>query len=169
MCFMVQVDIFWSYGLSAGLALAAGPALKNESSFWDNKFFTLALLWTAIVFAPSGIYLLWEFPAWETMFVARNHPSIPAWLVCLFAVTNITQGILGFYMTWFFLRRNNVRMAALQPLWSHVAMLWVLVIGWDGNGYRRFLYAGSADDWQRGIEYPLSAFFSAPIFHALLG
>ena len=103
---MVQVDIFWSYGLSAGLALAAGPALKNKISFWNNKFITLTLLWTAIIFAPSGIYLLWEFPGWETMFVARNHLSIPTWLVCLFSITNITQGILGFYVTWYFLRKG---------------------------------------------------------------
>jgi hypothetical protein len=166
---MVQVDIFWSYGLSAGLALAAGPALKEEPSFWDNKFFTLTLLWSAIIFGPSGIYLLWQFPAWETMFVAQNHLSIPTWLVCLFSVTNITQGILGFYITWYFLRKGNQRMAALQTIWSHCAMLFVLAVGWDGTGYKRFFYAGTGDEWHQGAEYPISAFFSAPIFFTLLG
>jgi len=166
---MVQVDIFWSYGLSAGLALAAGPALKKEKSFWNNKFFNLTILWTAIVFAPSGIYLLWNFPSWETMFVAHNHRSIPAWLTCLFSVTNITQGILGFYVTWYFLRKGNQRMAALQTIWSHLAMLFILIVGWDGTGYKRFFYAGNGDDWQAHVDYPLSAFFTAPIFFTLLG
>jgi len=31
---MVEVDVFWSYGLSSGLALAAGADLKNEKSFF---------------------------------------------------------------------------------------------------------------------------------------
>lgn len=166
---MVQVDIFWSYGLNAGLALAAGKALKKHDSFWKNPYFTLSLLWTATIFAPSGIYLLWNFPSWETMFVAQNHLSIPAWLVCLFSLTNITQGILGFWVTYYFLRRGNQRAAALQTIWSHAAMLFVLVFGWDGSGFRRFFYAGTGDDWFQGSPYPFTAFFTAPIFYTLLG
>lgn len=166
---MVQVDIFWSYGLSAGLALAAGSNLKKETSFWNNKYFNLSLLWTAIIFAPSGLYLLWAFPGWETMFVAETHASIPAWVVCLFGVTNVTQGVLGFYITWYFLRKGNQKAAALQTIWSHLAMLFVLVFGWDGTGYRRFFYAGSGPEWHQGTEYPISSFFSAPIFYTLLG
>jgi len=166
---MVQVDVFWSYGLSAGLALAAGPALIKESSFWDNKYFNLSMLWTAILFAPSGLYLLWAFPGWETMFVAETHSSIPAWLVCLFGITNITQGILGFYVTWYFLRKGNQKAAAFQTIWSHLAMLFILVVGWDGTGFKRFFYAGTGPEWHQGIEYPISAFFSAPIFYTLLG
>ena len=56
---MVQVDVFWSYGLSSGLALAASSELKKESSFWRNPYFALSLIWTGLFFAPSGIYLLW--------------------------------------------------------------------------------------------------------------
>jgi hypothetical protein len=165
---MVQVDIFWSYGLSAGLALAAGKKLKNETSFWDNKYFNLTLIWSALIFAPSGIYLLWTNPGWETMFVAESHSSIPAWLVCLFAFTNITQGILGFYFTWWFLRRGNQRAAAFQTIWAHTAMLLVLVFGWDGAGYKRFFYAGTGTEWHQGTEFPLTAFFSSNIFYSLL-
>jgi hypothetical protein len=166
---MVQVDVFWSYGLNAGLALAATKMLKKESSFWKNPAFTLALLWTAIIFAPSGIYLLWNNPGWETMFVARNHASIPTWLVCLFSVTNITQGILGFYITYYFIRKGNQKAAIMQTVWSHLAMLFILVVGWDGTGYKRFFYAGIGEEWHTGVEYPISAFFSAEIFYTLLG
>jgi hypothetical protein len=166
---MVQVDVFWSYGLNAGLALAAHKELKKTKSFWNNTFFCLAILWTACVFAPSGIYLLWSFPGWETMFVATNHSSLPAWLVCLFSLTNITQGVLGFYVTWYFIRKGNWRMAQLQTIWSHFAMLLILVVGWDGTGYRRFFYAGTGEEWHQSVQYPLGAFFSSPVFYTLLG
>jgi hypothetical protein len=166
---MVQVDVFWSYGLNAGLALAASRALKNEPTFWKNPAFTLSLLWTAIFFSPSGIYLLWNFPGWETMFVAENHLSIPAWLVCLFSVTNITQGVLGFWVTYHFIRKGNQKAARLQTIWAHLAMLFVLVVGWDGTGYKRFFYAGTGAEWHSGVTYPISDFFSAPIFFTLLG
>ncbi len=166
---MVQVDIFWSYGLSAGLALAAAPHLKKEPSFWKNPYFTLAILWTALVFAPSGMYLLWQFPGWETMFLAKDHRSIPAWLTMLFSLTNISQGVLGFYMTWYFIRKGNQTAAIMQTIGAHLAMLYILVFGWDGTGYKRFFYAGTAEDWHNGVIYPISDFFSAEIFYTLLG
>jgi len=166
---MVQVDIFWSYGLSAGAALAAAQEVTTAPKWWDNKSFLFTTLWTACVFAPSGIYLLWSFPGWETMFVAKDHSSLPAWLVTLFAVTNVTQGILGFYVTSYLLRKGHIRAAVWQPIWAHAAMLFVLIFGWDGQGYRRFLYAGTGQEWHAGIQYDWTQFFSSPVFYSLLG
>jgi hypothetical protein len=166
---MVQVDVFWSYGLSAGLALAGHKKIKKAPAWWDNRPFLFTVLWTALIFAPSGIYLLWSNPGWETMFVARNHESIPAWLVTVFTFTNVTQGILGFFVTAHFIRSNRWNAALWQPIWSHLAMFFILIFGWDGTGYRRFLYPGTGEEWHTGIEYPLTQFFSSSIFYALLG
>lgn len=165
---MVQVDIFWSYGLGAGLALAAGSQLKKETSFWRNPYFTLTLLWIALAFAPSGIYLLWAFPGWETMFVAQNHLSIPAWLVMLFSITNISQGVLGFYATWYYIRQAKPRAALMQTVVAHVCMYVVLIFGWDGHGYKRFFYAGTGDEWHQGVAYEITDFFSSPVFWTLI-
>ena len=166
---MVQVDVFWAYGLASGLALSAQKGLAKEKNFHDNKYFTWTVVWLATVFAPSGLYLLWNFPGWETMFVAKNHLSIPAWLVAIFGLTNITQGILGFYVTYYFIRKGNKTAATLQTIWSHAAMVFILIFGWDGTGFRRFFYAGTGEEWHTGTEYPLTAFFTAPIFYTLLG
>lgn len=75
---MVQVDVFWSYGLNAGLAIAAQSSLKSDERWLESKSFLVALLWTATLFAPSGAFLLWINPDWETMFVAKDHAAIPA-------------------------------------------------------------------------------------------
>jgi hypothetical protein len=166
---MVQVDIFWSYGLAAGLAVAARRHLKKESEPFNNKYFTAIVLWTALVFAPSGLYLLWAFPYWETMFVAKDHADIPPWLVTVFGFTNITQGVLGYWVTWRLIRAGKDRAALLQPIWSHAAMFFILFFGWDGSGFKRFSYAGNGDEWARGVAYPWTAWFSSPVFYALLG
>jgi hypothetical protein len=166
---MVQVDVFWSYGLAAGLAVAAKHQLKREAEPFNNKHFTAIVLWTALVFAPSGMYLLWAFPYWETMFVARTYEDIPPWLVTAFAATNVTQAVLGYWVTWKLLRAGKDFAAMMQPIWSHAAMLFILFVGWDGSGFKRFSYAGNGDEWARGVEYPWTAWFSSPVFYALLG
>lgn len=165
---MVQVDIFWSYGLSAGLAVAGHKIIKESKTWWQNDAFTWAILWIACVFAPSGIYLLWTNPGWETMFAARDYSSLPPWLVTLFAMTNVTQGVLGFYVTAKFIRQDKWRAAVWQPIWAHLALLGILVFGWDGTGYKRFFYAGTGEQWHNGVEMPLTDFFTSQIFYSLL-
>jgi hypothetical protein len=165
---MVQVDVFWSYGLSAGLALAGKKCIEKADSWWENEAFLFSVLWTACIFAPSGLYLLWTNPSWETMFVAKDFTSLPPWLVALFALTNVTQGVLGFYVTARMIRAGKDRAAVWQPIWSHLAMLAILVFGWDGTGYRRFFYAGTGLEWAVQKSFEISDFFSSPIFYALL-
>ena len=105
---MVQVDVVWSYAFGATLAASAARQLKSEKDPFNNKIFTYVLLFLSILFAPSGIYLLWQFPHWETMQVASTYSDLPAWLVCLFAITNITQGILGYYVTYRLIRKGKL-------------------------------------------------------------
>ena len=165
---MVQVDVFWSYGLSSGLAWVARDKLKRVAPSMTNPYFCTTLIWSTLIFVPSGIYLLWQFPGWETMFVAQSHESIPAWLALVFAFTNVSQGMLGFYVTHRLIHAGQPTLAVLQPVWSHLAMLLILVLGWDGHGYRRFLYAGTGQQWAQGVAIPLAAFWQSSIFHTLI-
>jgi len=111
---MVQVDIFWSYALGAGFAASASRQLKEKDTPFQNDYFTYTLLYLSCIFAPSGIYLLWQFPHWETMQVATCHGDLPAWLVALFAITNITQGILGFWVSYICIKAGRYYWAHLQ-------------------------------------------------------
>lgn len=168
---MVQVDVFWSYGLSAGLALAASGELLRDRKrpLTETRGFAWMLIWTGLIFAPSGLYLLWNFPWWETMFVARDHSSIPAWLVALFGLTNVSQAILGYAVTAHYLRQGRPRAAWAQLWGAYICFFFILIVGWDGTGYRRFLYAGTGEDWAVGADLPWAAFFTSPVFYTLLG
>lgn len=138
---MVQVDVFWSYSLGAGFALAATRQLEkvgrsDHGGPFRNHYYTNTLLFLALAFAPSGICLLWAFPSWETMHVGDR--SLPAWLVTAFAVTNVTQGILGFWVTYKLLMKKKRYLAALQTWVGYFLLFFILVHGWDGTGYQRF-------------------------------
>jgi hypothetical protein len=174
---MVQVDVFWSYGIGASMALAAGRQLRarrelaraephgtadrlsgdpaDRASPWRNPFFLGAVLFAALLFAPSGAYLLWEFPDWETMHAADR--DVASWLVALFAVTNVTQAMLGFWVVERLIARGRAYAAYLQVVAAYLAMFFVLVHGWDGEGYRRFFSPDRADylawsgDWTRWL------------------
>ncbi|MDP1829652.1 MAG: hypothetical protein Q8L48_40680 [Archangium sp.] len=130
---MVQVDVFWSYGIGAGLGLASAASTRVEK-VRDHAFQTLLFL--AIVFAPSGFVLLWNFPSWETMHVGTR--DLPGWLVALFGVTNITQGLLGFAVARWLCARGRAFSAYLHWVGGYFGMFFILVHGWDGSGYQRF-------------------------------
>ena len=152
---MVQVDVFWSYGIGSTFALAAARQLRARAQAppasgaddaparWTDPYLLRTLLFLALVFVPSGVYLVWGYPSWETMHAGDK--SMPAWLVTLFAATNVTQGILGYLVTQWLLVRGRSYLAYLQMIAGYLGMFFILVHGWDGTGYQRFFSETRAD------------------------
>ena len=92
-----------------------------------------------------GSRLLWAFPDWETMHAAQTHGDLPAWLVASFAITNVTQGLLGFWVVDQLIAHGRTYLAWLQPLVGYFGMFFILAFGWDGKGYQRFFSPDHAD------------------------
>lgn len=140
---MVQVDVFWSYGIGAGVAVAnlrqVGllPGSRTPPQEVRTPVADLALF-LSCAFVPSGTWLLTAFPHWETMHVARGFGDLPAWLVTGFTLTNVTQGLLGYAVGTRLLRAGHTYAAYLQWLLAYFGMFFILVHGWDGTGYQRF-------------------------------
>ncbi len=174
---MVQVDVFWSYAFGAGYAMAAHRQIKKEydenpkvadERQWYTPSYVKSLLFISILFAPSGIYLLWAFPDWETMQVAIDHHSLPPWLVTLFAATNVTQGILGYWVTRYLITRKDSYKAFLNFIFSYFGFFFILVHGWDGTGYQRF-FSVNRQEFLTWGERPWHAWLTGEVALTLYG
>jgi len=171
---MVQVDVFWSYAIGAGFATAAAarlattapPSAPRPRARLDDPYLTTTLLYLGCLFAPSGIWLLWQFTGWETMHVARP-ADLPGWLVAAFALTNVTQGVLGYAVARRLWRRGHRYLSWLQMPLGYLAMFFILAHGWDGTGYRRF-FAATTDGWRSGHFDPV-AFLTSDVALTLYG
>ncbi len=176
---MVEVDVFWSYGIGASFALGAFRQLrklqaerdpdetrfgvkdilslrrvvqeieKGDSPAFDNQYFLKTVLFLAVLFVPSGANLLWSNANWETMQVG-SFETIPGWLVSAFSITNVTQGILGFWATYNCLMKGKYFNAAMQTFASYLGFWFILVNGWDKTGYQRFFSRNreAFDNWK---------------------
>jgi len=134
---MVQVDVFWSYAIGAGFAAAAGRQIMDEPRTTDSPYYRKTLIYLATLFAPSGVMLLWIFTAWETMYF-WDRQTLPGYLVPVFCITNVTQGMLGFWITHKLIKSREWFWANMQWVFGYLFMFFILVHGWDGKGYRRF-------------------------------
>lgn len=160
---MVQVDIIWGYAFGATFAAAAARQLEKEEKPFVNRWYVFLLIFLSVFFAPSGLYLLWEHTQWETMQVATTMKDIPAWLVTLFAVTNVTQGILGYWTTLKLVKKGNYYGAHVNWMVAWILFWFVLVCGWDCTGYQRFLYDASmfnGELWAPGKHMGFGFFLS---------
>ncbi|MCP4137848.1 MAG: hypothetical protein GY754_43200 [bacterium] len=137
---MVQVDIFWAYGLGASFAAAGGKQIIEEKSAFFNKYFVFTVLFLALIWAPTGMLLLLRHPGWETMQVAENLGSINEFVILGFGITNVTQGILGYWATTQLFRKGRFYLGHLNWICGYFIMFLILLYGWDGLGYDRFLY-----------------------------
>ena len=178
---MVQVDVFWSYGIGATFAAAAARQLRTmgesekegaeKATPFSSRYFVATLLFLACIFAPSGLWLLWQFPHWETMQVATSRADIPVWLVCIFAVTNITQGVLGYGMANALIQRGKYYAAHLQWFLGYFGMFFILLYGWDGLGWQRFLYDATVNKgilWSPGTHMGVG-FLTSNVAYTLYG
>jgi hypothetical protein len=122
---------------------------QGNSPAFNNQYFLKTLLFLSLLFVPSGSNLLWSNPNWETMQVG-SYETIPGWLVSGFTITNVTQGILGYWVTWNCLMKGKYEKAAWQVFLSYLGFWFILVNGWDKAGYRRFFSRNreAFDDWK---------------------
>lgn len=137
---MVQVDVFWGYGWGASLAAAAGHQLAKEKKPYETKYFVYTILFLALFWAPTGMLLLIRHPSWETMQAAENFQSMSEWLILGFGITNVTQGILGFWVGQKLMALGRTYLAQLNWILGYFGMFFILLYGWDGLGFDRFLY-----------------------------
>jgi hypothetical protein len=152
---MVQVDVFWAYGWGASLAVAAGRQLAATKKPFETKFFVWTLLFLSLFWAPTGMLLLIRHPSWETMQAAENFLAMSEWIVLAFGITNITQGILGFWVGRQLMLHGKYYMAQLNWILGYFGMFFILLYGWDGLGYDRFLYDRDmypgSPAWEAGV------------------
>ena len=125
---MVQVDVFWAYGLGGTLAAAAGKQLKAEAEPLVTKYFVKVLAFLALIWAPTGLLLLLRHPSWETMQVADVMQSMPASLILAFSITNVTQGVLGFLVTTLLIKKGKYYLAHLNWLFGYFWLERVIIL-----------------------------------------
>ncbi|MEV5342111.1 hypothetical protein AB0K93_27060 [Streptomyces sp. NPDC052676] len=136
---MMQIDAVWVYGIGAGFALADAPRGLRARAGHASPAFGAALGYLVVFFVPCGLWLLTDFPRWETMHVLS---SAPGWCVAAFCGGAAVLGAAGFVCTGRLLAHGRVWSAFLQWVWPHAAVFFLLLHGWDGTGLRRFLTTG---------------------------
>lgn len=160
---MLQIDPFWAYSFGAGFALAAGQELRRRAAArapepvkpsevsepatptgllarLADPYLALTTLFTAVVFVPTGTYLLWAHPEWETMHVGTP----PDWLAAAVPLANVLLAVGGYLVTGRLVARGADRAAYLQFVGGYFGFFFVMLYGWDGTGYQRFLSPDTA-------------------------
>ena len=96
------------------------------------------------------------------MFFFADKEVIPAILPTILGFTNVFSGIVGFYTAWSYIDADNLQ--AAHTLWVRS---YAIVFGILGFGYRRTLYAGTAEEWKAEKVYDLVDFFKTETFYTV--
>lgn len=164
---MVQVDVFWAYGFGASLAMAAGHKLNASKKPYETPHFWQTLVFLAVFWAPTGLLLLLRHPSWETMQAATNFYDISEWTVLLFGITNVTQGMLGFWVGQRLMKSGRLYAAQINWMAGYFGMFFILLYGWDGLGYDRFLFDSGQFYGEQGTLWTPGAATAAGIWPAI--
>ncbi|MCP4130792.1 MAG: hypothetical protein GY754_07405 [bacterium] len=158
---MIQADMFLSYAIGATFASAAFRQVEAMDSSNDangenkitpfySKYYVVTLLYFACILTPIGIWGFLQHPQWTTMQVTA---TIPAWLFCLWGLTNIGMGSLGYWIAVRFIQKGKYYAAHLQWVAGYFLLFFIMLHGWDGLGWQRLLYDAAANNgalWSPG-------------------
>ncbi|MET9546386.1 hypothetical protein ABZY36_13900 [Streptomyces sp. NPDC006627] len=178
----IQAALFWAYAIGATSALCAGRQLQvwerinagegpRTRSRAANPYLALTALFAAVLMVPTGLFLLWQNPAWATMHVAAGHEDVWAGFVLGYAGGIPVAAILGFLVAQALVLAGAGYWAYLQCVGGYFLLFGTLVHGWDGRGYERFLSPGTDDfaDWPRdSVVNHVLDFVTSGTFLALL-
>ncbi|MFE2286656.1 hypothetical protein ACFXDJ_21120 [Streptomyces sp. NPDC059443] len=148
----VQAAPLWAYAVGATFAVAAGRQLQwwersvqgegvRTRSRASNPYLALTLLYAALLPAPTGVYLLWQNPAWATMHVARDHDGVWAGFALFYVASVVVGALLGFLAARLFVLVGAGYWGYLQAVAGYFLLFFTLIHGWDGTGYQRLLSA----------------------------
>lgn len=164
----VQAAPLWAYGVGATLAVAAGRQLQwwersvrgegvRTRSRAAHPYLALTLLYAALLPAPTGVYLMWQNPAWSTMHAAHGHDGVWAGFALLQAASPVVGALLGFLAARLFVLVGAGYWGYLQAVAGYFLLFFTLIHGWDGTGYQRLLsadpraFAGWSADGADGV------------------
>jgi len=74
-------------------------------------------------------------------------------LAVVFSVTNVTQGILSYWICTKFIEKGKFYAAYMQVWIGYFCMFFILFHGWDGTGWQRFTYDATMHNgklWTKG-------------------
>ncbi|MCY0936449.1 hypothetical protein [Streptomyces sp. H34-S4] len=174
-------------GIGATFAVAAGRQLQwwersvrgegvRTRSRAAHPYLALTLLYAALLPAPTGVYLLWQNPAWSTMHVARDHDGVWAGFALFYVASVVVGALLGFLAARLFVLVGAGYWGYLQAVAGYFLLFFTLIHGWDGTGYERLLsadpqaFAGWSADGAAGdpVINRCLAFATSGTFLALL-
>ncbi|MEU6126006.1 hypothetical protein [Streptomyces sp. NPDC047123] len=178
----IQAALFWAYAIGATFALSAGRQLQvwerinagegpRTRSRAANPYLALTAFFAAVLMVPTGLFLLWQNPAWSTMHVADGHDGVWAGFVLFYAGGIPVAAIVGFLVAQGLVLVGAGYWAYLQCVGGYFLLFGTLIHGWDGTGYRRFLSprAGDFADWpEDSVVNHLLDFLTSGTFLALL-
>ncbi|MBW5424259.1 hypothetical protein GKQ77_22270 [Streptomyces sp. BG9H] len=178
----IQAALFWAYAVGATFALSAGRQLQvwerinagegpRTRSRAANPYLALTALFAAVLMVPTGLFLLWQNPAWATMHVADGHEGVWAGFVLFYAGGIPVAAIVGFLVAQTLVLVGAGYWAYLQCVGGYFLLFGTLIHGWDGRGYERFLSPGAADftHWPReSVVNHVLDFLTSGTFLALL-
>ncbi|MER5258471.1 MULTISPECIES: hypothetical protein [unclassified Streptomyces] len=178
----IQAALFWAYAIGATFALSAGRQLQvwerinagegpRTRSRAANPYLALTVLFAAVLLVPTGLFLLWQNPAWATMHVADGHEGVWAGFVLFYAGGVPVAAVIGFLVAQGLVLVGAGYWAYLQCVGGYFLLFGTLVHGWDGRGYERFLSPGARDfaRWrQDSVVNHVLDFLTSGTFLALL-
>lgn len=141
---MIPFDITVSFVAGQMLAFSARKQLKSEASLVYNKYLYIAILWMALLYAPSAMFFYHEWTDWNTMYVLKPE-DLPGYVIWLDASALVLTIIAGFISAHILIKKEKDNGVIVSSVAALILLGIFLLVTYD-----RGFYVGTYDEWKAG-------------------
>lgn len=139
---MIPFDLTVSFVAGQLLALSAIKQLKKESSLFFNKYLYIAILWMAILYAPSAMFFFHNWTDWNVMYVLEPE-ALPSYVIWLDNSALFLAIMFGFILAHILIRKEKEKFVVACSI-AALAILFIFM--WIT--YDRSFYVGTYAEWK---------------------
>lgn len=150
----------WIYAVVSFWVSCARSHFSALRNIWDSSYFSCIVVVMSTIFVPLETWIVLRNFEWDTIFRVSNQPETVSVVLAAANLAHVLSAVVGYIISVHILQSHGVS-ALIRSSIGCFTLFFCSI----GVFQETLLYAGSSEEYHKGISLTLSDFISSGTFH----
>ncbi|KAL5256440.1 hypothetical protein ACHWQZ_G011619 [Mnemiopsis leidyi] len=157
---MLLLKPVWIYAVVSFWVSCARSHFSALRNIWDSSYFSCIVVVMSTIFVPLETWIVLRNFEWDTIFRVSNQPETVSVVLAAANLAHVLSAVVGYIISVHILQSHGIS-ALIRSSIGCFTLFFCSI----GVFQETLLYAGSSEEYHKGISLTLSDFISSGTFH----
>ena len=157
---MLLLKPVWIYAVVSFWVSCARGHFSTLRNIWDSSYFSCIVVVMSSIFVPLETWIVLRNFEWDTMFGVSNHPHSVSVVLAAANLAHVLSAVVGCVFSVHILQSYGISALIRMSIGSFTLFFCSIGVFQD-----TLLYAGSSEEYHKGVPSTLFDFISSGTFH----